>query len=455
MEHNHFQKQTTDKGWRSMSELLDQQMPVKQKRRRPAAWWWTAAAGALLPLAVAGAWWMTVLTQSDAKQSPDAPDANAQPPIVSEKPEYKPANRTQHTVPPSSTAQAQRTPVFSAKNATSAPHTTAVTPRSFSAKNVPNIPNVPALRFGDKLPAATQPSKPDNAESDLDTPEPAAISAAALTLTTLPTTFQLLENLTNTHNLLPSAPTKKTKPVAKPKKKEQHQKLRIGATLGVATERFTAANSALAGMTLDWQPSRRWGLRSGLMYEHYQPSGFARPIAEINADEYANATHNYAFLFNNGLYVPGTSQTLGLDVALPVTLMQRLRAPLLSYWQPAKFLRVYGGGSFSYTLLVHTSDKGLTSDSELVGARSPSSLSKVNKLATEELPRFQAQLQTGFGIRLGKRWEVEMAYRQSAKIQFQSLFEKRAEDGQPLQNTSNMARRPNHQFFTLGGSYFF
>jgi hypothetical protein len=35
---NRFQQQT-DKGWQSMSELLDQKMPVK-KRRRAFAWWW-------------------------------------------------------------------------------------------------------------------------------------------------------------------------------------------------------------------------------------------------------------------------------------------------------------------------------------------------------------------------------------------------------------------------------
>jgi len=454
MEHNHFHKQT-DKGWRSMNELLDQQMPVKQKRRRPIAWWWTAAAGVLLPLVVAGAWWMAVSTKSDSKQSPNASKANAQSPIVSAKPEYKQANTPQHTTAPPTTPQTRHTPIFVGKNAIPAPHTTALKAPSFSEKNTPYIPDLPALRFGDELPTEAPPSELDDPEDNPNIPNLATLTAATLTLTALPTSFQSLENLTNTHYSLPSAPTKKIKSAAKPKKKEQPKKWHVGATLGIATERFTATNSALAGATLDWQPFRHWGLRSGLMYEYYRPSGFARPIAEINADEYANATHNYAFLFNNGLYVPGTSEALGLDVALPVTLMQRLRAPLLSYWQPAKFLRVYGGGSFSYTMRVHTSDKGLTSDSELVGARSPSSLSKVNKLATEELPRFQAQLQTGLGIRLGKHWEVEMAYRQSAKIQFQSLFEKRVEDGQPLNNTNNMARRPNHQFFTLGGSYFF
>ncbi len=135
-------------------------------------------------------------------------------------------------------------------------------------------------------------------------------------------------------------------------------------------------------------------------------------------------------------------------------MMQRLRVPFLAYWQPAKWIRVYGGSSFSYTLLVHTSNKGLAFDSELVGVRSPTSLAKVNKLATNELPRFQAQLQTGFGIRLGRHWEVEMAYRQSAKIQFKSLFEKRVEDGQAV-NPMNMSRKPNHHFFSLGGIYFF
>ncbi len=282
----------------------------------------------------------------------------------------------------------------------------------------------------------------------------ALLTAATLTLTTLPTRFQLLENTANTHKFLPITPTKRAKATTKPKKKQEPRQLSVGATLGIATERFAVANSLLGGAALDWQPFRHWGLRSGLMYERYRPSGFARPIAEVDAGEYADATRNYAFLFNNGVYVPGTSEALGLDVALPVTMMQRLRAPLLAYWQPAKWVRIYGGSSFSYTLLVHTSNKGLAFDSELVGARSPTSLAKVNKLATNELPRFQAQLQTGFGIRLGKHWEIEMAYRQSAKIQFKSLFEKRVEDGQAV-NTMNMSRKPNHHFFSLGGIYFF
>ena len=309
---------------------------------------------------------------------------------------------------------------------------------------------LPIVRLPDHETTTDRPA----ADDDLGMEQLALLTFATLTLTTLPTRFQLLENTANTHTLLPIAQVKKAKATTKPKKKQQTRQLRIGATLGLATERFAVTNSLLAGATLDWMPLRHWGLRSGMMYDRYRPSGFARPIAEINADEYADATRNYAFLFNNGVYVPGTSEALGLDVALPVTMMQRLRAPLLAYWQPAKWFRTYGGASFSYTMRVHTSSKGLAFDSELVGARSPSSLAKVDKLATQELPRFQAQLQTGFGIRLGKRWEVEMAYRQSAKIQFKSLFEKRIEDGQAVSVMGN-SRKPNHQFFSLGGIYFF
>ncbi|HMX41331.1 MAG TPA: hypothetical protein PKD78_13425 [Saprospiraceae bacterium] len=246
-----------------------------------------------------------------------------------------------------------------------------------------------------------------------------------------------------------------TKARVKSARNKRYSPWRVGASLTASTEHFNAANSASLGGVLDWQPKRsHWGLRSGLAYEHYRPSGFARPIAEVNADRYADATRNYAFLFNNGVYVPGTSEALGLDVALPVVLMQRLRVPLLVYWQPARWLRCYGGGSFSYTLRAHTLREGLAFDEELVGARSASSAARVNKLATQELPRFNAQIQSGLGLRLGKRWEIEMNYRQSAKIQFKSLFEKRVEEGQPVSHVPTF-RRPNHHFVSVSGIYFF
>lgn len=444
-----------------MSELLDQQMPVKRKRRRPFAWWWTAAMW-LLPLVGAGAWWWTNLTvQDEQKQRPDAPNAHTPSPIVStpSNPARVPENRTATSAPTTPARselapQASKTSIVSGENTASAAQSVAPTAPHFSTKNiVPSHIAAPILVPKGLPPTAVDASEAAKAEDELN-PSELAFLATALTLTILPARFQLLENPANTHQLRPFAPTKKAQ-AAKPKKKEKPKPVRIGAMLSIATERFTAANSALAGAALDWQTFRHWGLRSGLMYEYYRPSGFARPIAEINADEYADATRNYAFLFNNGVYVPGTSEALGLDVALPVTLMQRLRMPLLAYWQPTKRLRAYGGASFSYTMRVHTSSKGLAFDTELVGARSPSSMSRVNKLATEELPRFQTQLQTGLGVRVGKRWEVEMAYRQSAKIQFKSLFEKRVEDGQPLNNTAAMGRRPNHHFFTLSGIYFF
>lgn len=440
-----------------MSELLDKKMPVR-KRRRAFAWWWTAAMW-LLPLVGAGVWWIATQAQLAREQSPDTQETAASASIAATTPDPKPL--ASHSVSPAEVPENQAPqsaasePFVPAEPTKPAQQETKDRARSVFPKTAPEQQAIPTHWQGTELLVSEKTTERTDAADQLSTDELTLLTIGTLTLATLPTRFQLLENKANAHNLLPATPIKRAKAATtKPKKKPQSRQLRVGATLGIATERFQVANSLLAGASLDWQPLRRWGLRSGLMYEYYRPSGFARPIAEINADEYADATRNYAFLFNNGVYVPGTSEALGLDVALPVTMMQRLRIPMLAYWQPAQWLRLYGGSSFSYTLRAHTSSKGLAFDSELVGARSPSSLAKVNKLATQELPRFQAQLQTGLGIRLGKRWEVEMAYRQSAKIQFKSLFDKRLEDGQTV-NAMNTNRKPNHQFFTLGGIYFF
>ena len=444
-----------------MSELLDKKMPVQKRRRRPVAWWWTAAMW-LLPLIGAGAWWWAEI-QEKSKQEyrPDTQRTASKASIVATTPDDGPMgdhNLATPTTPgkispKSSAASGATAPIGPIKTAQTAQREAANYTWPVFSKNIPAQQPIPALQSGHPADPEKATERTD-ADDDLGMDQLALLTAATLTLTTLPTRFQLLENTANTHKFLPITPVKRAKATAKPKKKQEPRQLRLGATLGIATERFAVANSLLAGAALDWQPLRHWGLRSGLMYERYRPSGFARPIAEVDADEYADATRNYAFLYNNGVYVPGTSEALGLDVALPVKMMHRLRAPMLAYWQPAKWIRVYGGSSFSYTLLVQTYSKGLAFDSELVGARSPTSLAKVNKLATNELPRFQAQLQTGFGIRLGKHWEIEMAYRQSAKIQFKSLFEKRVEDGQAVSAMSS-SRKPNHHFFSLGGVYFF
>jgi len=435
MAYNHFQKQT-DKGWQSMSALLDRKMP-QRRRRRVLAWWWLT--GLLIPFAGLISWWW--LNESSDRQ----PEQN----------NHTPKDASIADVAASSgwniAIDGRSTTVQLPGQTQVSDHLRPNVLRGAEPMDFVGVLEAPIF------PADLEPLVKAEIQEDGSTKTLSFITADPFVH--LPaSTSQALEG----HEYQPDVFCPLFQPVFIPAKKRVKkpsnnvQKWQVSASLGLSSERFTAVNSVLTGLTIDWQPLRHWGLRSGLMYEYYKPSGIARPIAEVDAMAYADATRNHAFLHNNGVYVPGTSEALGLDVALPVTLMNRLRAPLLAYWEPLRWMRVYSGASFGYTLGAKTSNKGLAFDNELVASRSSASAYRVNKLATKELPRWQVHLQGGMGLKLGKRCEIGLTYQQSAKMQFKSLFDKRQEEGQ-LSSDQNrkISSRPNHHFFTLSGAWLF
>ena len=421
-----------------MSALLDRKMP-QRRRRRVLAWWWLT--GLLIPFAgLISWWWLNESSDQQPEQNSHAPkEASIAAVAASSGWNIAKDSRSTTLRLPTQTQVSGRSGPMVLRGAEQPP---------MDYVGVLEAPIFPA----DLEPLVKAEVQEDEAANSLSfiTADP---------FTRLPAfNHQALEG----HEYQPDVFCPLFQPVFIPAKKivkkpsNNVQKWQVSASLGLSSERFTAVNSVLTGLTIDWQPLRHWGLRSGLMYEYYKPSGIARPIAEVDAMAYADAIRNHAFLHNNGVYVPGTSEALGLDVALPVTLMNRLRAPLLAYWEPLRWMRVYGGASFGYTLGAKTSNKGLAFDNELVASRSSASAYRVNKLATKELPRWQVHLQGGMGLKLGKRCEIGLTYQQSAKMQFKSLFDKRQEEGQLSSNQNRkISSRPNHHFFTLSGAWLF
>ena len=419
-----------------MSALLDRKMP-QRRRRRALVWWWLT--GLLIPFAgLVSWWWFNESSDQKPEQNSRTPKEASIAALAASSSGSVPKDGLGTTVHLPS-----QTPVSD--------HRGPIVWRAAESMDFVGVLDVPVFT-ADVEPLATAEVQKEGTSKTVSftAAQPFAHLSAA--------NSQALKG----HEYQPDVFCPLFQPVFIPAKKivkkpsNNVQKWQVSASLGLSSERFTAVNSVLTGLTIDWQPLRHWGLRSGLMYEYYKPSGIARPIAEVDAMAYADATRNHAFLHNNGVYVPGTSEALGLDVALPVTLMNRLRAPLLAYWGPLRWMRVYGGASFGYTLGAKTSNKGLAFDNELVASRSSASAYRVNKLATKELPRWQVHLQGGMGVKLGKRCEIGLTYQQSAKMQFKSLFDKRQEEGQLNSNQNRkISSRPNHHFFTLSGAWLF
>ncbi|HND90039.1 MAG TPA: hypothetical protein PK971_17020, partial [Saprospiraceae bacterium] len=328
MNQKRFQKQT-DKGWQSMSELLEREMPATKRRRPAAVAWWSLALWVLTVLGLIAWWWNQKANQEQvlapARQVQE--EIKKQAPTTSYNAQPDPSTQQRRAAAPTSAAYV--------RNAQPQPRGQREHPSSWLADEGKTARAQAHNTLADAQLPAQQPlaENPENQAALAAAPEE-DFSAGWRGQQLPPLPYHLLENEGALDLPASGGLPFPTKARVKSARNKRYSPWRVGASLTASTEHFNAANSASLGGVLDWQPKRsHWGLRSGLAYEHYRPSGFARPIAEVNADRYADATRNYAFLFNNGVYVPGTSEALGLDVALPVVLMQRLRVPLLVYWQ--------------------------------------------------------------------------------------------------------------------------
>ncbi len=394
---NEFDNRLTDKGWRSMRGALDREMPRK-RRRRPVAWWWLGVL-ILIPLAGAGGWWW--YRSGKPAQSPDRPPVEkevARQPVVD-------AGSNEGQIEINTNVQPDK-PVTALSAISSA---VGVNKNAFTPTD-PDNGREEAIGSPDGSPTATSPETPVFTAS---MPEVSGLPAKMTLLVALPEKERYLRFETSAKPVFSQvSPVEQT---GIKKKLNTPRRWSVGLMAGINSENLSGLNGFSSGIAVDWQPLRKWGLRTGIQYARYRPSAQERPVVSLDNTEYADATGNFAVIQdvgnNPGTGNPSTDQS-NQKVLVPVDRLQRLEMPLLAFWQPVRSLRLFGGATVSRNLSTDASKQNYANNKIYV-ADNKSALENLNNLTSSNLPRWRINTLFGAGLHLGKHFELGVFYQPS------------------------------------------
>lgn len=506
-------EQLTDKGWKSMRQTLDREMPEKNRSRR-GGWWWAAAA-LFVSVAFWGGWqwwWQGASHNHPALQaSPVAASPAARQPTSEEKPTTtavsigtaaQPNKVTEMPVPATGETASKPTKGFrSQKNiaavrplrpspsnpAASSSTTMSVTataPQLVTAATASTLFSADILQqiVAQTITTSQLPETTENPLDKTTAPEATSIQQQLATTSTensalkvvIPGDFQtLLAELPS-----PEAIALAQNPLLKPAKKSSPWQL--GLTANALTSQFTAVNGFAAGVSVTCQPLRRWGLRSGLLYAHQKATASAFPVIAFTAyDYYNNVIADAAkagFLLDNSSLSPNTAaNSVTLDSLRTETLYaavsstSKLELPLLVFFQASPRLRGYGGMSLNYLLKANVDMESVVSSRFLNrAAQGNTSLLRatnaaaLQELATASLPAFDTRLNLGLGWRVHKRLELHANWQYSFQVAKQATASAYAESlangggtsFDPNQSVSGNSYKVSSSAFTLGATFF-
>ena len=467
-------KKLADKGWQSMQELLDREMPAEQKRR-PFVWWWFGLL--LLPLAILGSrvWW-----QSD----PGLPTEPAPAVLKTERPVVQQVIENQPVAPEKAPVRSDNRPgIQSAKNADK----TSVAARQLPADSIPQqvsvaqapirsssasmqLPEVqtnttttssPVENIAMANPSASETAAflPDNAtpaninhSDDADVATPLLPVALPFHAVETEQTRSLAD--TRTFAAIPGTNEASVKPL------QTTPRWAFGLTSAVSTEQFSSLNSLSAGITTDWRFARKWGLRTSLLYTRYRPSASEQPVVAVDRVIYDKATGIYT-----GSYAPpitgGNTSTADLQegyVYIPLRKLHQMEMPVMAWWQPVRPLRLYSGVSVNYTFLGQSAKQNFV-ENAIVSLDTNKSQRDAGQVATDELKRWQMNYQLGLGWRLGRHVELSAFWCSPVRKIFTRQNDLLASYNSATEQFSDISttnsQLPRSGRFILQGSWFF
>jgi hypothetical protein len=428
---NHFDERITDNGWAAMHKLLEDEMPVAEERRRRPIIWWFLLVFCSLCSGWAG-WWYAGkyhegLQQQVYAQSlrPANPGTQAQ--------STNPFKSVAQDVPQLKSTAPDHTRIVLTQGSRLSPY--------FDTKNwnaaFGNVNGFiqPALNEFVQQPDQVL-SLPMAAINSLETPVNTPVFA----------------------EVLPEAPKKVTRPepiILRIIPQHTTRRLVFGPSIGIFTERFRTLNGASIGGVIDYRTSAKWGLTASLFYSYLRPAPSTRPVASLSALNYAKATGNLSLLDSYGRLVdPQTGlSTASSKVYVPLERLDRFEMPMMAYVQFFRRLRYFLGPTISYTQSVEV-DKVFALNQVVFQASDRSNDKAVNSLAENEVKRWQLGLQTGLGMRLGDRFELDFFYRvNSIRTYSRVLYQY---NGAFLEYAPKRTGKINNSsIFTLNGTLFF
>jgi hypothetical protein len=403
-----IQNKTTDKGWTAMRELLDQEMPTEPKRRR-FLWWWLAIL--LIPIA-AEAWhaWSVYSSNPSKLEQPNlSPNPAPVPMAKSSTPENTLSNAG-NASPAVAPQQPKLVPTYPAPGLTEKPARKTSRPNTEEA--VYKISSSPV-----ENPRIEQ-VKPPNDLFEI-TPSLQIVTASEISngLPNIALEPSLNHLPTPEKDVVRQAETQSQKPftvtAALPKKAavirpRTNPVLALGGTVAVSTERFNALNSIGGGIAAQWQPTHRWGIRSGLQFTQYSSSNGSQPIAIVQSGQYEQAvdsSYSVTDEFGNVATPTTGSPALQASVIIPVTKLQALELPVLISWQAIPRVKIFAGVNTTFIMATKTGSNSFSGDLTLK-ANTESAFQRLNTLAASDIPRWRFGLQTGVGVSLSKQIEV-------------------------------------------------
>jgi len=418
-------KKLADKGWQSMQQSLDREMPVEQKRR-PFIWWWLGLL--LLPLAILGsrAWWQS---EQHLPAEPAPATLKTERPVVQQTIEYQPA-------------APEKEPVRSDK-----------LPGMRSAKNADET-SVAARQ----LPAVSSQQQATVAQAPIHSSS-ASIQISEVQILPVDLPFHAVETEqtrsladTRTFAATPGTNEASVKPL------QTTPRWAFGLTSAVSTEQFSSLNSLSAGITTDWRFARKWGLRTSLLYTRYRPSESKQPVVVVDRAVYDNATGLFT-----GSYPPvtgGVTSNADLQdgyVYIPLRKLHQMEMPVMAWWQPIRPLRLYSGVSVNYTFLGQSAAQNFV-DNAIVSLDTDKSRRDAGQVATDELKRWQLHYQLGLGLRLGRHIELSAFWRSPVRQIFGrqtdlTSYNSATEQFSSISTTNTQLPRTGQ--FVLQGSWFF
>ena len=460
---------TTDKGWAAMRAMLDKEMPI-QKRKRRAIWWWLLL---LLPVLSWGGWslWQT----EHAPKAPLNPELKTQPaPGLM-------AQKAQNTTVPDDFKNTQTTQRTAQKATTDTKsHRSNILPTSAPKGGVNLLTGTQNTTYNHANGAETAVEKPgiisktDSHDLTLSGTDVQEMNSTTETLTALPGTGEQEQNsATETLATLPGRLTAiEAIPAVLPeinvvpvitaptptKKAPAPRAWKFGATCAASTEKFKGANGLSAGLALQWQPTKRWGLRTGLSLTRYTPQLSSQPVVSVASSQYADAVSNEFILedpYGNITY-PATAVALAESVVIPVSHYKMLETPVLVTWNAFKSVKIFAGISNNYIIATNASNNGFSGALQLTAADSTAA-KRLNNLAFQSINRWSVRIQTGIGINIGRHFELMGAIKFPFGLTAQNQTLKTDNYINPLTADTNNTVNFNSNILSLSiaGTYWF
>lgn len=426
-------KHLEDRGWQAMQELLDREMPV-ERRRRPGFFW---LFGLLLCLATAYVVWQAWPAEPAQRISrPSAPVAGLVDPSVAAS---KSPQQPQQTV---------QAPTFSDQKAVSInpalqisePRQTTIypaqpqKPEASQAQITPDRENFIPETISATTPA---PANPATAEKTLaENPEQNEPATNATLATAQPPTDPLAASpelppfhqpllvATNPPAMINPAETAK-RPVdpatadtvaqadqpapIEPVNPKPLRPWAFGATVGLLTSPGIDYSGTNLGLSVEWQPARRWGLRGSLLYQFQKLQKEQRTILEVSSGSYVLLTGDQTALDVGGSTVVNNPapNSLATPVYVPVSRLHRLEVPVNAFWQPLRKWRVYGGLSMGLNLYAQTGRQTLKNN-RVLNVPSGEANRNLNQEITRQLPDWDMRWNVGIGFKPNRHLTFEL-----------------------------------------------